>query len=160
MTSPVNSLSLTSEPPTEPNVDSTQSKLNLNSKIKVLCKKDASVELPLSSIVKEEPDDTLDCKDNIVDDHLNFNMSVQPLVNDSQSDSAVKEISYEEKMLRLISNSKSPLLDKDIYFKFVDTAVKNLNIKRENEKLEAESLLNSKIRNSLFNMVHNFFFFF
>lgn len=159
MTSPINSLPLISEPPTEPDLDSAQSKLNLNSKIEVPSEKNTSVEPTFLSIVKEEPDDVLDCKDNIVDDQLNLNMSVQPLMNDSQSDLAVKEMSYSEKMLHLISNSKSPLLDKEIYFKLVDVADKNLNVIRENEKLEAESLLNSKIRISILNKVYNFLFF-
>lgn len=152
MTSPVDSLPLIPEPPIEPNIDSAQSKLNLNSKTEVLLsEKDSSVKPVFLSIVKEEPDDTLDCKDNIIDDNLNLNMSIQPLVNDDQSDLTVKEITNDEEMLHLISNSKSPFSYKDIYFKCV-----NATIKRENEKLEAENLLNSKIRNGILNMVFTF----
>lgn len=158
MISPVNPLPV---PPTELNLDSAKSKSNLNRRIEMpLSVKDDSVEPTFLSIVKKEPDDTLDCKDNIVDDNLNLNLSVQPLVNCSQSNLTAKEMSKEEEMLLLISNPKSPFMYKNIYMKCLKAAVRQLNIKTENEELEAESLFNSTLGNGKSTKIWLKFFFF
>lgn len=106
----------------------------------------ASVEPAFLSIVKKDPDISETIEDTI-DDDLSLNLPPPPGINDNHSDLDEEKNSNEEETLPPLSNPPSPFLSKDIYLKCFETAVEQLKITREKEKLEAKSFLNKSIRN-------------
>lgn len=104
----------------------------------------ASVEPAFLSIVKKDSDDVPDTIENDDD-----NINLPPGVNDNQSDLDEEKVSNDDDILPLLSNPPSPFLSNEIYIKCFETAVEQLKITREKEKLEAKNFLNNKIRNGI-----------